>query len=123
MAVGKPLLVDPATGRKPASEPAESSVPIVRLYGVTAEGHSVFAHVHGFTAYMYVPAPSNFEARHAEGLRLALCEAIRARGRGEEKNLKNPCLGVKIVKGKVRTQEHETWQHWCCKNLRTHCCC
>ena len=30
------------------------SVPIMRLYGVTAEGHSVIAHVHGYEPYFYV---------------------------------------------------------------------
>jgi DNA polymerase delta subunit 1 len=62
----------------------------------------VFAHVHGFTPYLYVPAPAGFEARHCDALRQGLCEAVRSRGRGEEKNLKHPCLGVTILRDKVR---------------------
>jgi hypothetical protein len=30
------------------------TVPIMRLYGVTQEGHSVIAHVHGYDPYFYV---------------------------------------------------------------------
>ena len=28
--------------------------PVIRLYGVNAEGNSVAAHVHNFTAYFYI---------------------------------------------------------------------
>ena len=30
------------------------TVPIMRLYGVTQEGHSVIAHVHGYDPYFWV---------------------------------------------------------------------
>jgi hypothetical protein len=30
------------------------SVPIMRLYGVTQEGHSVIAHIHGYDPYFWV---------------------------------------------------------------------
>jgi DNA polymerase family B, exonuclease domain len=73
------------------------------------QGHSVFAHVHGFTPYLYVPAPVGFEARHCDALRQGLCEAVRARGRGEEKNLKHPCLGVTILRDKVN-RTHMYWK-------------
>ena len=33
---------------------AEGTVPIVRLFGVTGEGHGVCVHVHGFTPYFFV---------------------------------------------------------------------
>eukprot|EP00392_Amoebophrya_sp_AT5.2_P000852 g854.t1 len=32
-----------------------SEVPILRMYGITPEGHSVLAHIHGFTPYFYCP--------------------------------------------------------------------
>eukprot|EP00960_Hanusia_phi_P064536 765821-Hanusia_phi.AAC.6 len=32
-------------------------LPIMRLYGVTAEGHSAVVHVHGYDPYFYVQAP------------------------------------------------------------------
>lgn len=36
------------------------SCPILRLYGVTSDGNSVMAHVHGFASYLYTPAPEGF---------------------------------------------------------------
>ena len=36
-------------------------VPIVRIFGVTMDGNSVCAHVHGFSPYFFVPAQPNFK--------------------------------------------------------------
>ena len=36
--------------------------PTIRMYGVTAEGYSVCAHVHGFLPYFYIHAPRGFTA-------------------------------------------------------------
>lgn len=36
-------------------------VPVIRMYGVTMQGHSVLAHIHGFHPYFFVPAPANFK--------------------------------------------------------------
>jgi DNA polymerase delta subunit 1 len=49
---GDPLKENPAGGSIAGA--AEGPVPIIRLYGVTQEGQSVMAHVHGFTPYFYV---------------------------------------------------------------------
>ena len=38
---------------------SEGPVPVIRLYGVTSQGHSVMASVHGFTPYFYVSLPSS----------------------------------------------------------------
>ena len=35
-------------------------VPIVRMFGVTMEGNSVTAHIHGFQPYFFVPAYPGF---------------------------------------------------------------
>jgi DNA polymerase delta subunit 1 len=34
--------------------------PTLRLFGVTKEGNSVLAHIHGFKPYFYVAAPPGF---------------------------------------------------------------
>jgi DNA polymerase delta subunit 1 len=34
-----------------------SQVPMLRLYGVTEDGHSCLVHVHGYEPYFYVQAP------------------------------------------------------------------
>ncbi len=36
--------------------------PAIRMYGVTIEGHSVCAHIHGFLPYFYIHAPRGFTA-------------------------------------------------------------
>ncbi|XP_037071398.1 DNA polymerase delta catalytic subunit-like [Pollicipes pollicipes] len=36
------------------------TVPIMRMFGVTADGHSVCCHVHGFAPYFFVSAPDRF---------------------------------------------------------------
>ena len=35
-------------------------VPVIRMYGVTMNGHSVLAHVYGFHPHFFVKAPPNF---------------------------------------------------------------
>lgn len=61
MTSGDPVKIDPATGKAPKQSSPEEVVPVIRLYGVTEEGHSVFTHVHGFVPYFYIPCPPNFE--------------------------------------------------------------
>lgn len=45
-------------------------VPILRMYGVTMEGHSVLAHVHGFHPYFFVKAPSGFQQMHCSDFKV-----------------------------------------------------
>lgn len=67
---GKPQERDPATGKKPQQQSPEEIVPVIRVYGVTEEGHSVFAHIHGFIPYFYIPAPAGFKVGSAVGVAL-----------------------------------------------------
>lgn len=39
-------------------------VPIIRLYGVTRQGRSVMASIHGFTPYFYVSLPPSADMRY-----------------------------------------------------------
>lgn len=43
--------------------------PALRLFGVTAEGNSVLAHIHGFQPYFYIAAPSGFLNKDLEPLK------------------------------------------------------
>ena len=86
-----PPLSPPPTSLPPPLPPPPLS------HQVTKEGHSVCAHVHGFTPYLYVPAPSeSFSAEHCssfkEALRLAILDDSRGRDSGE------PVLAVDIVR-------------------------
>ena len=63
MTSGMPMSENPAGGDVVGS--TEGPVPIIRLYGVTTEGHSVLAHVHGFTPYFYVSLPPGTDLSNA----------------------------------------------------------
>lgn len=81
MTSGDPVKIDPATGKAPRQSSPEEVVPVIRLYGVTEEGHSVFTHVHGFVPYFYIPCPPNFEVhgwpqQYSNEL-FGLCLAVR----------------------------------------------
>lgn len=65
---GKPRERDPATGKQPQQQSPEEIVPVIRVYGVTEQGHSVFAHIHGFVPYFYIPAPAGFKVGSADGV-------------------------------------------------------
>ncbi|CAM9235239.1 unnamed protein product, partial [Sphacelaria rigidula] len=94
---GKPRERDPATGKQPQQQSPEEIVPVIRVYGVTEQGHSVFAHIHGFVPYFYIPAPAGFKGAHCEALKAVINSTVRARERGDEKRLKNPCLRVDLA--------------------------
>lgn len=74
----------------------EGTVPIVRMYGVTDEGHSILAHVHGFLPYFYVPAPSDtFSDEDCATFHSALDTAVRSDPRGAQ-GLAKAVLAVEI---------------------------
>ncbi|XP_062512601.1 DNA polymerase delta catalytic subunit-like [Corticium candelabrum] len=56
--------------------PQEGPTSIIRMFGITMDGISVCAHVHGFTPYFYVPAPRGFKAEDCETFRRDLDYAI-----------------------------------------------
>jgi DNA polymerase delta subunit 1 len=77
-----------------------SFVPILRMYGVTSNGNSVCAHVHGFMPYLYVPAySSDLSPAVCQQFSTSLSEAIisdsRSGSRGGDNN--QPVLAVDVV--------------------------
>ena len=100
---GSPLAKHPTPGKR---VPGSSSkpVPVVRLYGVTAAGHSVCCHCHGFTPYCYSSLPAGFEegAQQCNVVAISnqLDSAVRARVRGAEALCPRCVLGVEVVRGK-----------------------
>lgn len=54
-------------------------VPILKMYGVTSEGNSVCAHLHGFLPYFYVPLPrEGFGEEHCAAFRYVVLWAIQS---------------------------------------------
>ncbi|KAF4467399.1 DNA polymerase delta subunit 1 [Fusarium albosuccineum] len=47
----------------------DGGVTVVRLFGITKEGHSVMLHVTDFRHYLYVAAPAGFKPQHCVGYR------------------------------------------------------
>jgi DNA polymerase delta subunit 1 len=94
MTSGNPMTANPDGSQVIGS--LEGPVPIVRMYGVTADGQSVMANVHGFTPYFYVSFPASIELTNGMlgQLRAALDQRCRDKARGEEKNLSKFVLGV-----------------------------
>lgn len=73
-------------------------VPIVRMFGITMEGHSVCCHVYGFCPYFYIAAPRNFQEMHCPAFREALDRKLLADIRGgNKKNIQVAVLNAEIV--------------------------
>ena len=49
----------------------------LRVYGVTKDGNSVLANIHGFLPYFFVRAPPGFKAEHVEQFRTTLNGRVR----------------------------------------------
>ena len=71
-------------------------VPILRMFGVTAEGNSICAHIHGFLPYFFVPAPLNFRPEHCKTFREQLNKAILSDPRSNRDSLQEPVLAVEM---------------------------
>ncbi|XP_031340257.1 DNA polymerase delta catalytic subunit-like [Photinus pyralis] len=74
------------------------SVPVMRMFGVTAEGYSVCCHVHGFSPYFYVLLPSDFTdvLEFKKKLNLAVLLDVKA----VPEKVSEAVLAVEIKRGK-----------------------
>lgn len=52
------------------------NLPIVRMYGITANDNSVMIHIHGFIPYFYVKLPSNFRKDRLDAFRKILNDTV-----------------------------------------------
>ena len=62
------------TGRPLAGMPGArvGPTPVIRMFGITMEGNSVVAHIHGFTPYFFVPAQPDFKKEHCGTFKVGL---------------------------------------------------
>lgn len=72
-------------------------VPIIRMYGVTMLGNSVCCHVHGFSPYLFVTAPPNFNQSDCKPFKEALDDCIKKDMRNNNDNVQETVLAVEIV--------------------------
>lgn len=77
--------------------PQIAPVSIMRMYGVTMEGHSVCCHVHGFVPYLYISCPAGFNESHFHPFRDALNKVVLADMRSNKFNLQEAVQDVTIV--------------------------
>ena len=72
-------------------------VPVLRMYGVTMEGNSVCAHLHGFLPYFYVNYPrEDFAAEHCSDFRTSLNDAVLGDMKSNRDNITTAVVSVEI---------------------------
>lgn len=67
------------------------------MYGVTMDGNSVCAHVHGFTPYLYVQAPANFEKSHLPEFKKKLDAVVMKDLKANKENVQEAIFHVELV--------------------------
>lgn len=81
-------------------------VQVIRMFGVTMGGNSVCCHVHGFTPYFYIGAPTGFDHNHCYPFKTALDKAVLADMRSNKENLQEAVLEVTMVEGQSMLGYH-----------------
>ena len=73
------------------------SVPILKMFGITSNGNSVCAHVHGFMPYLYVPSPFQATPTTCKAFQESLAAAIVSDSRSSREATSNPVLAIDVV--------------------------
>lgn len=76
----------------------KGTVPVLRCYGVTAQGHSVCAHIHGFTPYFWTAPPPDFSEKDIPAWRSNLESQLA--GAKAKSRVDQAVLAVELVPGK-----------------------
>ncbi|KAK2726361.1 DNA polymerase delta catalytic subunit-like [Artemia franciscana] len=76
--------------------PQSGPAPVMRMFGVTIEGHSVCCHVHGFSPYFYIEAPSSFGPSDCASFKKALNQALLADFKGNKEHMTDCVLSIDI---------------------------
>ena len=119
MISGSPLASNPNKRKSKMLGSRVGPVPIIRIFGVTMEGHSVCTCIHGFTPYAYFAIPADCEinknsiSETCEKIRLNINEALRNAQRSRQRNESGHnetkfCHGVQYVDGKQSIMGYNT---------------
>jgi len=76
---------------------SDGPVPVVRMFGITNDGNSVCAHVHGFHPYIFVPVPAEFNRTHLPEFRRTLNQVMVADIKNNADNVVDAVLSCDLV--------------------------
>jgi DNA polymerase delta subunit 1 len=100
----RPLEKNPNTARDVVLGTSEGQVAVLRCYGVTEQGHSIAAFLHGFTPYAYFALPTDVAATALElsdadlgGIRSRIDGRLREVARGVNANTPALVLGIEHI--------------------------
>lgn len=91
---GEPLKENPDKSRSVPGARA-GIVPVLRMFGVTAAGNSVCAHIHGFTPYLYAAPPAGMSEADLGAFKAALEAQLAGARKGGR--IPEAVLAVSIV--------------------------
>ncbi|KAM9299230.1 DNA polymerase delta catalytic subunit [Gastrophryne carolinensis] len=74
----------------------QGPVPIIRMFGITADGNSVCCHIHGFAPYFYVPCQAGFKPEYLSDFKKELNSAVIKDMRSNKDNVSQAVLAVDI---------------------------
>lgn len=80
----------------------ESKIPLIRLFGITNEGHSVLVNVYGFLSYIYIAVPPHDDSISnltlCKNLQTVLNNELSKRVNRNNEKVDNYVINVEIVK-------------------------
>ncbi|KAL8577740.1 DNA polymerase delta catalytic subunit [Nucella lapillus] len=90
------LDVDYYIGRPMAGMPGATvgPTPVIRMFGITMEGNSVVAHVHGFSPYFFVPAQPGFRKEDCGKFKDSLDMIVKRDMRSNREDVVHAVLAV-----------------------------
>ena len=80
-------------------DPMENrNFPIMRMYGITNDDHSVMIHVHGFIPYFYVKIPSSFRKDRLQAFQQQINDQAAGEIKNASEDMKQIVLAVELVR-------------------------
>ncbi|KAM4014758.1 LOW QUALITY PROTEIN: DNA polymerase delta catalytic subunit [Anomaloglossus baeobatrachus] len=76
----------------------QGPVPIIRMFGITADGNSICCHIHGFAPYFYVPCQPGFKEESLSDFKKELNYVVIKDMRSNKDNISQAVLAVDILK-------------------------
>jgi DNA polymerase delta subunit 1 len=120
MISSKPLAKNPNPARNSILGPTTGTVPVVRIDGVTNDGQSVAAFIHGYTPYGYFALPSGYDIQRdgtgnvdsevLENIRVILNEKLKSMNKRSSSgaNKDHDPSGEVLVHGVQFMEDHQS---------------